>query len=133
MPSLRIRAGTPDDFPWIARLLDENPEAGHWLPEAYPFLVAEPEAGFLCWREISSSEFEVLNLAVARSSRRRGIAKALLHHAGVDTGEWYLEVRESNSAAQFFYQSAGFQIAGRRKKYYKNPLEDAIVLRRKGC
>ena len=42
----------------------------------------------------------------------------------------YLEVRESNDAARRLYASRGFEEVGRRRKYYRRPVEDAIVLRR---
>jgi len=43
-------------------------------------------------------------------------------------GRWFLEVRESNIAALATYQSLGFHLNGKRKRYYHNPVEDAIVL-----
>jgi ribosomal-protein-alanine N-acetyltransferase len=42
----------------------------------------------------------------------------------------YLEVRSSNSAAQTFYKRFGFRVAVLRKKYYTNPIEDAVVMMR---
>ena len=42
----------------------------------------------------------------------------------------YLEVRESNVAARALYDSEGFAAVGRRRGYYRNPLEDALLLRR---
>ena len=40
----------------------------------------------------------------------------------------FLEVRESNSAARFLYQRAGFETVGRRSGYYAHPVEDALVM-----
>jgi len=42
----------------------------------------------------------------------------------------FLEVRESNTVARRLYEKAGFQETGRRKSYYTNPTEDAILYRR---
>jgi len=42
----------------------------------------------------------------------------------------YLEVRESNAPARALYAAHGFKEVGRRKQYYRRPVEDAIVLRR---
>jgi ribosomal-protein-alanine N-acetyltransferase len=42
----------------------------------------------------------------------------------------FLEVRESNSAARALYASRGFLAVGRRRGYYRSPVEDALVLRR---
>ena len=41
----------------------------------------------------------------------------------------YLEVRESNQAARAVYAARGFEQVGRRKRYYRDPIEDALVLR----
>jgi ribosomal-protein-alanine N-acetyltransferase len=78
---------------------------------------------------------EIADLAVAPEARRRGIGRALLQRAldelaaaGVRT--LYLEVRESNQAARTLYDTHGFGCVGRRRGYYRQPLEDALVLRR---
>ena len=127
-----IRNGDQYDFAWIARLLTDSPEAAAWIPEHVPFVVAEPELGFLAWREVGPSEFEILNLAVARSARRRGIGAQLLH-AVLRPGRWFLEVRESNRVAREFYRRAGFAEAGERVRYYRNPDEKAVVLVFQSC
>ena len=71
-------------------------------------------AGFLVWRQIVSpspefpDEREILNLAVAPAWRRRGIARALLEQELNTNAVYYLEVRESNVAAQLLYRGCGF-------------------------
>ncbi len=80
-------------------------------------------------------EGELANLAVGPETRRRGIGQALLDAVTTDalgrgTSALYLEVRESNSAARQLYQAAGFEQVGRRKRYYRQPEEDALILRR---
>jgi ribosomal-protein-alanine N-acetyltransferase len=82
-----------------------------------------------------ADEGEIANLAISPAMRRRGLAAALLdetlHQAERrDVTNMYLEVRESNEAARALYASRGFDEAGRRRKYYRKPVEDAIVLRR---
>jgi [ribosomal protein S18]-alanine N-acetyltransferase len=90
-------------------------------------------AGYLIAREVAGTG-EVLNLAVAPESRRRGLGGALLR-AGLTTlrhrrvTEVFLEVRESNRSAQALYASHGFRPVGQRAAYYRNPREDALVLR----
>jgi ribosomal-protein-alanine N-acetyltransferase len=80
-------------------------------------------------------ESEIADLAVAPNARRLGIGRALLEQiivevatAGVRTV--CLEVRESNHAARTLYASNGFAPVGRRRGYYRTPVEDALVLRR---
>ena len=80
-------------------------------------------------------EGELANLAVASEARRRGVGTSLLEAVTSDalgrgTSQLYLEVRESNSAAQQLYKAAGFEQVGRRKQYYRQPVEDALILRR---
>ncbi len=85
--------------------------------------------GFLVARPIFEEEFELLNMAVAPEQRRRGYARALLEHViAVRPGSWFLEVRESNLAAQALYESLGFHRCGRRHDYYRSPSEDAIEM-----
>jgi ribosomal-protein-alanine N-acetyltransferase len=80
-------------------------------------------------------EAEIADLAVAPESRRRGIGRALLQRAldelaAAGVRALYLEVRESNRAARTLYDAHGFGSVGRRRGYYRAPLEDALVLRR---
>jgi len=107
------------------------------LTSAWTFgLVAETGrglAGYFIGREVAGTG-EVLNLAVAPEFRRRGIGGALLdaglealHRRRVD--EVFLEVRESNRSARALYGAYGFQAVGQRAAYYRNPREDALVLR----
>ncbi len=123
----------PEDRSWVAALLARTPPAAAWLPDRHLWLVAEPEAGFVCWHQVAENEFEILNLAVAPEYRRQGLGSALLKAAGILRGAWFLEVRASNLAAQEFYRKCGFTVAGNRKRYYQCPVEDAIVLGRKEC
>jgi ribosomal-protein-alanine acetyltransferase len=89
--------------------------------------------GYLVAREVAGTG-EVLNLAVAPEARRRGVGGALLR-AGLTAlrrrhvDEVFLEVRESNHSAQALYLAHGFRPVGQRSAYYRNPKEDALVLR----
>jgi len=91
-------------------------------------------AGFLAARQVAGSEWEIENVAVSGPARRRGLGSHLLgsfldlvrSRGGIEV---YLEVRESNRAARALYEKWAFQEAGRRKSYYRDPDEDALVLR----
>ena len=89
--------------------------------------------GYLMAR-ISGEEGEILNLAVLPKSRRKGIARCLLEEAlgsiaAAGVLEVYLEVRQSNDPALSLYQAHGFRPVGLRPDYYRDPREDALVLR----
>lgn len=77
---------------------------------------------------------ELGNVAVAEQYRGRGIGRTLVDavlERAVERGvnEIFLEVRRSNDCAQNLYRTIGFREAGRRKNYYVEPTEDAIVMR----
>jgi ribosomal-protein-alanine N-acetyltransferase len=81
-----------------------------------------------------ASEWELENVVVSSTERRNGIGRRLLR-ALIDAASQsasesiFLEVRESNLPARRFYQKTGFQQAGVRKGYYRDPPEDAILYR----
>lgn len=90
--------------------------------------------------QIGGGECELENMVVAELRRRQGIARRLLA-AGLlwcrawspatepGTGLW-LEVRASNRNAIAFYGSAGFVVSGGRPRYYTQPEEDAVLMRK---
>ena len=77
-------------------------------------------------------EADMMNIAVADSHRRRGIARALVEEliARLDATMLTLEVRASNAPAIRLYESLGFRQVGLRKNYYRKPKEDALILRK---
>lgn len=83
-------------------------------------------------------EADVMNLAVAPGARGRGIAKTLMHELiqrllSDEIETLTLEVRASNEPAICLYTKLGFSQIGRRQKYYVNPKEDALILRKELC
>jgi ribosomal-protein-alanine N-acetyltransferase len=76
--------------------------------------------------------WHVMNVAVDDRARRQGVATVLLDHlfAAADApGERYtLEVRTSNTAAIALYERFGFRAAGRRRGYYHDNREDAVIM-----
>jgi [ribosomal protein S18]-alanine N-acetyltransferase len=73
-----------------------------------------------------------LCLAVDPDHRREGIASALLaelyRSAGDSEARFTLEVRESNHDAINLYRRDGFRIAGKRRRYYQDNGEDALIM-----
>ena len=126
------QASFSDPWSWTAfeRLVVERDERVH-------FAVACTADGTVIGYMVAwfvMDEGEIANLAVAPEARGAGIGATLLRTAiaaartrGVTT--LYLEVRSSNSAARALYASHGFTEVGRRRRYYRRPVEDALVLR----
>jgi ribosomal-protein-alanine N-acetyltransferase len=88
--------------------------------------------GFVMTR-VAGNEAEILTIAVAPGSRRKGVASALLNEAARQANRhgahtMFLEVAEMNAAAFGLYNGLGFREVGRRKSYY-GPGEDALILR----
>ena len=77
---------------------------------------------------------DIMNVAVSPEHRRKGVAEKLLRELMAQLREKQcecltLEVRASNTGAIALYEKLGFQEVGRRKNYYRNPREDALILR----
>ena len=80
-------------------------------------------------------ESDMMNLAVLPQCRRQGIGEKLVaslieHLMNRGSVSLTLEVRISNSNAIALYQKMGFSQVGRRPNYYRNPKEDAFILRK---
>lgn len=118
--------------PWGSREFSAAIESPHTI-----FLVAEDESHAVAGYVIAvavADESEILNLAVKRELREVGIGGHLLDAALAEATsagalQVFLEVRESNAGARKLYGSRGFGEISRRRGYYRNPVEDALVLR----
>ncbi len=80
-------------------------------------------------------ETDLMNIGVHPGQRRKGIAEALLTALVSDLKDvgshcLTLEVRASNAPAIALYEKLGFSQVGKRPKYYRNPREDALILRK---
>ena len=80
-------------------------------------------------------ETDMMNIAVHPGYRKQGIATDLIQTL-IDTlskqgsHSLMLEVRQTNEPAKNLYQALGFETVGIRKNYYRNPREDALILRK---
>jgi ribosomal-protein-alanine N-acetyltransferase len=137
-----IRSAALNDVPAILAIEQQAPSAAHWTAERYyklmgsgVILVAEGAAGELCGFVCAKSvagEWEIENVVVAAKFLRRGIANELVREliqraANEAASALLLEVRESNLPARRLYEKHGFREVGRRRVYYRDPVEDAIL------
>lgn len=156
MSTVRVRPATPDDLPRLVEIASHSATAAQWNQAEYVKLFAtdEPEAqsqvepqsrttlvveqsgsvvGFIVGRHVED-EWEIENIAVSGSARRCGLGSRLVgelldlvrSRGGKSV---FLEVRESNRAARSLYEKWAFLEVGRRKMYYQNPAEDALILK----
>ncbi len=122
----------PARLAWIAEDLEaENPSHGVEFPIAGFPIVGPPIAGFLVAQ--TGPEWELENIVVSPEFRRRGVGRALLSalldEARARRAERVLlEVRVSNQAAIHLYRRSGFQQLACRRDYYRDPIEDALVM-----
>jgi ribosomal-protein-alanine N-acetyltransferase len=142
--SLTIRKMTVEDVPAVVELdqksfslpwpersfrfeLTDNPASRCWVAELDGQIVAM----IVVWLIVD--EAHVATVATHPAYRRQGIGSRLLAHAlrqliqdGARSS--FLEVRVSNLAAQEMYHKFGYEVTGRRRRYYRDNDEDAILM-----
>lgn len=118
--------------PWNEAMLEEE-----LYNDTASFIVAEGEDGTVlgyAGLHVVLDEGYIDNVAVRPSCRRQGIADRLLdvflRFGQANLAFLTLEVRPSNTAAVALYEKNGFREVGRRKNYYDDPKEDALLLTR---
>ncbi len=144
--SIAIRRAVASDLGRMRGLAAHAATAANWTEAQYAqlfapdnkrvVLVLEEDGhvqGFLVGHVIGE-EWELENIAIAPDARRRLLGTRLLgefldqaRSAGATAV--FLEVRESNHAARALYKKWAFGESGRRKAYYRDPTEDALVLK----
>lgn len=105
-----------------------RPEVSEW----FVAIVDDQVVGYSGLLQVGT-EGHITNLAVERAQRRHGIGRMLLERLieaarqrGIEA--LTLEVRESNEAAIQLYEKFGFRVLGRRKRYYPEDDEDALIM-----
>ena len=94
---------------------------------------ADEQVAAYTFFRLVGDELHLLKIAVAPAWRRRGIATRLLERCFATSAKQgatsvHLEVRPSNTAAIGLYQKLGFEIIGKRHKYYEDTKEDALLM-----
>jgi ribosomal-protein-alanine N-acetyltransferase len=148
---MRVGRVRDDDIATIAEI-ERRSFSDPWSERSFLDVLAHSQMFFVCARDgmdespvaravgyvvawFVGGQGEIANLAVDPDARGRGIGSALLD-AALDearrkkTDEVFLEVRSSNLRARQLYESRGFAEVGRRRRYYRQPVEDAVILRR---
>jgi len=145
---MRIRRAILADVPAILTLEKRAATAAHWSVQQYEtailgeaparvVLIVEEQGtglqGFIVGKFLQQ-EWEIENMAIAAHVQRRGLGSRLLGEfldlaRSQGAQAVFLEVRESNLAARRLYEKCAFVESGRRKVYYREPDEDAIVYR----
>jgi ribosomal-protein-alanine acetyltransferase len=144
---LSIRPATSTDLPAMMALEKHAAAAAHWSAGQYQaiFCPSNPsrialiiEAGAeiqgCAVARTVGTEWEIENLSISLPARRRGwgtrLLGELLDRARASGAKSVcLEVRASNRAARALYEKWSFTENGRRKKYYQDPEEDAVLYR----
>ena len=116
--------------PWTADAF--RAEFGRTDPTVFVLRSKDQVMAFAVTR-IQAPEMDLVNLAVAEDQRRRGfgrlLVRFLLEHAALKgVRSVFLEVRDSNRPARRLYESNGFQETQRRRGFYLEPREDAILM-----
>ena len=114
-----------------------------WSEKALELLLSDDAIGFVCLQDGRAvayggmlwavDEGQVTNVAVHPDARRHGYARAIVE-AFADAArakgavQISLEVRQSNAAAIALYEAHGYVEVGKRKNFYRNPREDALIM-----
>ena len=119
------------DLPWTEQAFTEAFAGAPFFAYGIPEESRTGLAGYIAVYH-TPDEVEILNIAVRPEYRRRGFGHLLMATALQDAAETgilraVLEVRVSNAPAIGLYESFGFRRAGRRRGYYHDTGEDALI------
>jgi ribosomal-protein-alanine N-acetyltransferase len=123
-------------LPWSERSyrfeLTQNENSHPWVAEAHNAAGERQVVGLVVtW--LILDEAHIATLAIDPAWRRKGIARRLIANALAEAAKAgaakaFLEVRRGNQPALQLYQDFGFQVVGVRPKYYKDNMEDALLM-----
>ena len=119
----------------IALVAEESPIGAPFAGTPCEVSTAPNESSRICGYflgRVVLDEGEVYRIAVSPEYRKAGIGKAVLSAFEQKASEMgarylYLEVREGNQPAIRLYERSGWFLTGRRKRYYRDPVEDALL------
>lgn len=153
--AFRVRKGTVADLAGVVMMERGIAGAPHWGDAEYAailneesgvavlvkrcLMVAEAEGGLLGFcvgKVIGFGSGELESVAVDSAARRSGVGRALCEAVidwcrGQGAAEMELEVRAGSDGAIALYGGLGFVVVGRREGYYREPVEDALLMKLK--
>jgi len=145
---MHIRKANEDDLEAIVRIQGKTTQAAQWTRADYASLIANSQgliliveldstrpstlAGFAAFHRVMD-EAELRNMTVDPAHQGQGVGRQLLAEGRrrlleLGVKRIFLEVRASNIPAQRLYYSEGFSLHSRRRDYYSDPREDALVM-----
>ncbi|HZY72216.1 MAG TPA: GNAT family N-acetyltransferase [Edaphobacter sp.] len=150
MTGVRIRTAAVEDLPGVIALERGTAEAPHWGESEYAAMIGGGESGYVRRRllvaeaegvlvgfaagKVADDVAELESVAVDSRARRRGVGRALCESViewsrqqGASAIE--LEVRAGSAGAIHLYRGMGFVVVGRRRGYYSDPPDDAVLMR----
>ena len=153
MADFQVRRAVMEDLAAVVALDRATAMLPHWAQSQYKAVFTRPDRGVRRCLFVAEMAGELVgfsagmvvvagndviaeleSVAVSVASRRMGVAKAL---CGAVIGwaresgarEMELEVRSASEGADRLYEGLGFVVVGRRMRYYKNPEDDAVLMR----
>jgi len=145
---LTIRALRSEDVPTLMEIERASPTVAHWSESEYQTLLAsdatvqrktlvakqEANAGGFVVAKVVAGDLEIENIVVRAHSQRQGVGEQLLSRVIQEAKrngarQILLEVRSQNRAARNLYAKCGFSVVGRRRAYYQEPEDDAVLYR----
>ena len=147
---VRVRSAGVADLDAVFALERSVAEAPHWSAAEYAAIVASGDGGirrclfvaevegrvigFAVGKAIGGGSAELESVAVDEATRRMGVGRALCGAVvewcrEVGSAVVELEVRASSDGAIALYEGLGFVVVGRRRGYYRDPADDALLMR----
>ena len=142
--SVVIRSMQEEDLQEVVAI-EEDLFSDSWSLEGFKSTLRQPDTNFLvavdaglgvvgyCGSYRALDEAEIVNVAVRRDCQNHGLGGKLVEQlvaeeAAAGICSFILEVRVGNLAAQHLYEKIGFRSIGIRRRFYDNPVEDAVIM-----
>lgn len=134
---------TVDDLDTLVAIDTDSPQAWdraafaeelrHHPPTVFVMRLEGQAVAFMAIR-LQEQDLDIVNVAVTPSQRRRGFGRLMVEKVvsearGMGAETAFLEVRESNHGARALYRDLGFEETQKRRAFYRNPVEDAVLMR----